>query len=188
MHDYISISSLNDFIFCPYSIYLHNVFMGGDEDLFHATPQTRGKAAHTNVDEKKYSSRKDDISGISVYSNELGLAGKIDIYKGAEKLLIERKYQLHTIYRGQIYQLWAQYFCMTEMGYEVEKLVFHSIKNNKTFAVELPTEADKSELKQFIERFKLFDPEQEIHINENKCRHCIYCSLCDKTDMENVYA
>lgn len=27
MENYISISTLNDFIFCPYSIYLHNVYM-----------------------------------------------------------------------------------------------------------------------------------------------------------------
>ncbi len=33
--DYISISTLNDFIFCPYSIYLHNVYMESDEGLYH---------------------------------------------------------------------------------------------------------------------------------------------------------
>lgn len=41
--DYIPISTLNDFIFCPYSIYLHNVYMDTDEGLYHATPQTRGR-------------------------------------------------------------------------------------------------------------------------------------------------
>lgn len=50
--DYISISTLNDFIFCPYSIYLHNVYMDTDEGLFHAAPQTRGKIAHESVDNK----------------------------------------------------------------------------------------------------------------------------------------
>ncbi len=39
MIDYISISTLNDFIFCPYSIYLHNVYMEADETMYHATPQ-----------------------------------------------------------------------------------------------------------------------------------------------------
>lgn len=33
MIDYISISTLNDFIFCPYSIYLHNVYMETDETM-----------------------------------------------------------------------------------------------------------------------------------------------------------
>jgi len=37
MHDYIAISTFNDFIFYPYSIYLHNVYMGGDEELYHTT-------------------------------------------------------------------------------------------------------------------------------------------------------
>ena len=60
--DYISISTLNDFIFCPYSIYLHIVYMESDEGLYHATPQTQGRIAHETVDEKKGSTSKDVIS------------------------------------------------------------------------------------------------------------------------------
>lgn len=56
MGDYISISTLNDFIFCPYSIYLHNVYMESDEGLYHATPQTKGKLAHEPVDTKSSNS------------------------------------------------------------------------------------------------------------------------------------
>jgi len=54
--------------------------MGGEDELVHATPQTQGKAAHATIDEKKYSSRKDEITSLSVYSNELGIIGKIDFY------------------------------------------------------------------------------------------------------------
>lgn len=188
MDEYILISTLNDFIFCPYSIYLHNVYAGGDEDLIHATPQTQGKAAHTAIDNKTYSSRKDEITGLSVFSNELGVIGKIDLYKGREKRLIERKYQLKTIYQGQIYQLWAQYFCMVEMGYPVEILEFYSICTNKTFPVTIPNNDEKQELMGFIQQFKDYDPEHPIQVNINKCTHCIYCNLCDKTDSENVYS
>ena len=60
--EYISISTLNDFIFCPYSIYLHNVYMESDEGLYHATPQTQGRIAHETVDEKKGGTSKDVIS------------------------------------------------------------------------------------------------------------------------------
>lgn len=187
MQDYISISTLNDFIFCPYSIYLHNVYMGGYEDLVHATPQTQGKAAHESIDEKKYSSRKDEITALSVYSNELGIMGKIDIYKAKEKLLIERKYQLQNIYQGQIYQLWGQYFCMVEMGYEINKLAFYAISTNKMFTIDIPTTENKKELQDFIIRFKSYDPQSNIQLNINKCRHCIYCNLCDKTNTDNVY-
>ena len=61
MADYISISTLNDFIFCPYSIYLHNVYMETDETMYHATPQTKGKIAHEPIDSKKGSNRSNDI-------------------------------------------------------------------------------------------------------------------------------
>ena len=187
MDEFISISTLNDFIFCPYSIYLHNVYMGGDDDLVKATPQTQGQASHETIDRKKYSSLKSNIVAMPVFSEELGIKGKIDIYKSNEKLLIERKHQLLKIYQGQIYQLWAQYFCMTEMGYEIEKLAFYSISTNTTIPVELPGEIQKEELIQFINSFKNYDPLQEITLNINKCRHCIYCNLCDKTNIENVY-
>jgi len=186
MFNYIPISTLNDFIFCPYSIYLHNVYVAADEDLYHATPQTRGKAFHKTIDEKNYSTKKDEIAGISVFSNELGIIGKIDIYKSNEKSLIERKYKLNTIYKGQIYQLWAQYFCMIEMGYEIKKLSFYATSVNKSFSIEIPNEQDKQELIAFIELFKDFNPETQIEINENKCRHCIYFNLCDKTEAIDV--
>lgn len=45
MNDLIAISTLNDFIFCPYSIYLHQVYVDADEDMYHAKPQTRGRNA-----------------------------------------------------------------------------------------------------------------------------------------------
>ena len=187
MEDYISISTLNDFIFCPYSIYLHNVYMETDEGLYHATPQTKGKLAHEPVDSKTSSNRSNDVFALPVYSEQLGLMGKIDVYKKNEKKLIERKYQLKRIFQGQIYQLWAQYFCMTEMGYEVNSIAFYEISTNKMIPVTLPLDSDKQELLSFISSFKSFDPLLPIPVNQNKCRHCIYCNLCDKTEEDNVY-
>lgn len=60
MNNYISISQLNNFIFCPYSIYLHNVYMEADEDIFKAPPQKIGKLAHNSIDSKKYSTKKSE--------------------------------------------------------------------------------------------------------------------------------
>ena len=187
MEDYISISTLNDFIFCPYSIYLHNVYMESDEGLYHATPQTKGKLAHEPVDTKSSSNKKDVILALPVMSEELGVLGKIDVYRQTEKKLIERKYQLKQIYQGQIYQLWAQYFCMVEMGYEVKGISFYEISTNKTIPIAIPTDSDKMELMSFINSFKEYDPTAPILTNPNKCQHCIYCNLCDKTEKDNVY-
>lgn len=138
MSDYISLSTLNDFIFCPYSIYLHSVYMETAEDVYHASPQIKGRIAHKGVDGKSGSTRKVDIMSLPVYSDEMGIYGKIDIYKADKHLLIERKNNLKQIFKGQIYQLWGQYFCMKEMGYKVESLAFYEISTNKMIPIKLP--------------------------------------------------
>lgn len=188
MSDYIAISTLNDFIFCPYSIYLHNVYMETDETIYHATPQTRGRSAHETVENKTASNRADDILALPVYSEEFGLMGKIDVYKRKDRKLIERKYQLKQIFQGQIYQLWAQMLCLREMGYDVESLAFYEISTNKMIPVAMPTDADINQFCGFIRRFRSFNPATTPFIvTPNKCRHCIYCNFCDKTNEDNVY-
>ncbi|MEG1572442.1 MAG: type V CRISPR-associated protein Cas4 [Bacteroidales bacterium] len=177
MENLISISSLNDFIFCPYSIYLHNVYMNTDEDIVHAAPQKLGIAAHQAIDEKTYSSRKSDITALSVYSYEFGIMGKIDLYRQSIKMLIERKYKLETIYQGQIYQLYGQYFCMIEMGYEIERLAFYATSTNKTFSVNIPTAEDKVELLAFITKFKKYDPAEVINANPNSAS-IVFIATC----------
>ena len=75
MIDYISISTLNDLIFCPYSIYLHNVYMETDETMYHATPQTQGQDGTQTIDKKKASNRADVILSLPVYSERYGPHG-----------------------------------------------------------------------------------------------------------------
>lgn len=187
MDNLIAISTLNDFIFCPYSIYLHNVYMDMDKDAYHSTPQTRGRNAHAGVDNKT-TTNNNILESLPVISNELGVYGKIDIYDRSKKILIERKYALKSIYRGQYYQLWAQFFCMVEMGYAVKGLAFYEISTRKSLKLPVPNDTQKAELTLFIERYRNYDPKTLIKISENKCAHCIYCNLCDKTDKENVYS
>ena len=161
--------------------------MDTDEGLYHAVPQTRGKIAHHTIDTKTASNRKQDLISFPVYSTEYKLMGKVDIYRQKDKTLIERKYQLKQIYQGQIYQLWAQYFCLIEMGYEVDKIAFYEISTNKMIPVPLPSDEDIIKFKTLIEHFHNFNPIDNFPVNPNKCKHCVYCSLCDKTNEENVY-
>lgn len=187
MEDYIAISTLNDFSFCPYSIYLHNVYRDTDETLYHAAPQTKGKATHQTIDHKTLSTRAEVLLALPIYSDRYHIFGKIDVYNQQTRTLIERKYQLKHIFQGQRYQLWAQYFCLREMGYPVEHLAFYEISTNKTIPIPLPSAADKREFQAFITSFRRYDPLQPLATNPNKCVHCIYCNICDKTDVDNVY-
>lgn len=161
--------------------------MDTDEDTYHAAPQTKGKLAHKGVDTKTSSTSSKILMALSIVSNELKVYGKIDTYNKDTETLVERKYNLKTIYLGQIYQLWAQYFCMTEMGYNIKAIAFYEIATNKMKPISIPTERNKTELKQFIKSFIEYNPENNIEINENKCKHCIYSSLCDKVNYNNVY-
>ena len=161
--------------------------MESDENIFQATPQVRGKIAHASTDNNTYSTLSNDITSMSVFSDYLGIMGKIDLYRKDKKILVERKYSLKHIYRGQLYQLWAEYFCITEMGYEVEKLAFYEISTNKMIYIDIPGEDEKLELSGFINSFRNYSPEMPLSVNHNKCIHCVYCNLCDKTNTDNVY-
>lgn len=161
--------------------------MEADEDLYHAFPQVRGRIVHESLDSRKYSTRKSDITGLSVFSETLGVMGKIDLYKSDICQLVERKYSISQIFRGQLYQLWAEYYCMVEMGYSVKSLAFYEISKNRTIPVNLPGLEERYELENMIDSFRSYVPSKIIETNPNKCRHCIYINLCDKTDEDNVY-
>ena len=185
----INITSLNDFLFCPYSIYLHNAFMDTDEDVFVALPQVRGKAAHKEIDDRTLSAMTGDMQSLKVFSEELGLVGVIDLYRTDERHLIEFKYKVgDSLFLGQKVQLWAQYFCLVEMGYEVERISVCEKSTGKLHDVKIPDSDDKKVLTDLIEKFRTFDFAQPMDVNTQKCTHCIYCNLCHLTDYDNVYS
>ncbi len=193
METFLQITYLNDFVFCPYSIYLHQVFDNNVEDLYSANPQQKGKAEHYDIDvsekvETERSREPNILKGIYVISTKLGVYGKIDTLYVLDKKLVESKYSITTLYQGYYYQLWSQYYALIEMGYEVEQLSFYSIKDCKEYPIALPNRENLKELRNHIRKIARFDFGSEIKVNPTKCRHCIYASLCDKTDLDHVYA
>jgi len=190
METFLPITYLNDFVFCPYSIYLHQVFDNNSEDLYSAKPQLQGKIAHKDIDEfdeDTEPTKETTLKGIYVISMKLGIYGKIDTYYTKEKKLVESKYQITTIYRGYYYQLWSQYFALIEMGYPIHALYFYSIRDEKYFDVPIPSEKEYKELRTHIRHIAWFDFDTFTQTNLKKCMHCIYASLCDKTQQDHVY-
>lgn len=179
MEENIIISNLNDFIFCPRSIYFHNLYNSCEEKLYHSTYQLNGQNAHKNIDTKQYSSKKSILEGINIYSEELGVVGKIDLFDLDTNTLIERKNKIVKIYDGYYLQIWAQYFCLIEMGYTVKSLKFHSLNDNKNYLITIPNDEEKNKLKSIISKIKSFDLSKPFTQNKNKCKMCIYRELCD---------
>ena len=187
MEPYLKISYLNDFIFCPRSIYFHQCHGGRSTRSFQNTSQVGGRLAHQTIDEQSYSSKKDILQGVEVYCDKYKIAGKIDIFDKAKGELRERKKKIVQIYDGFIFQTYAQYFALEEMGYTVQKISLYSLDDNRSYPIALPHQ-DKEKLKAFeklLENIHNFSLESFFEPNPNKCERCIYSSLCDTSLNQN---
>lgn len=175
----IPISNLNDFVFCPVSIYFHG--LESEENLLSQdVAQINGSHSHRNSDSAAYSTKKSVLQGISVYCRKYNLCGKIDVFDMDKKMLTERKKNIKTVYDGYVFQLYAQYFSLTEMGYRVEKLRLYSMDTNKSYYIELP-ENNIPMLQKFtrlIDDIKTFSFDNFEQTNGEKCKNCIYEPLC----------
>lgn len=180
MEDYIQISKLNDFIFCPYSIYLHSVYENFDSKTYHRTAQTVGKIAHKPVDNQTYTTSARVLQGLEVCSEAYGLAGKIDTFDIESGALVERKYRIKKIFDGYRYQLYAQMVCLRDMGYSVKSLAFQSLSDNKRYKIPLPLENEEEfrKFKNLIEEMRNYRPKVPECKNEKKCEQCVYQPLC----------
>lgn len=183
MEDPIIISWLNDFVFCPASIYFHQLYGCQEKMLYQCTDQVNGTNAHAAIDNGNYSTKKNVLQAIPVYCEKYGLVGKIDLFDVDTGVLTERKNKITKIYDGYVYQLYAQYFALLEMGYEVNKIRFYAINSNKSYFIDLPT-CNKEMLIKFenaIKELHNFKLEVFKQTNVEKCKHCIYEAACDRS-------
>ena len=188
----ILISNLNDFIFCPVSIYFHSLD-AEDVMLTQSEDQLNGSKAHEKVDSAEYSLKKTILQAVSVYCEKYGLIGKIDVFDCDKHILTERKKKITTIYDGYVFQLYAQYFALIEMGYMVDQIKLYSMDDNKSYDIALP-ENDSEMLKKFeklMGDMKSFSFDTFTQKNVSKCEKCIYEQLCSfsllKGDVKSVY-
>ncbi len=183
MEELIRITLLNDFIYCPVSIYFHNLYGSMDTMIYQGSKQLDGKATHKTVDAQSASTSKNIVTGLDVFSEKYGLVGKIDYYDLGSRTLVERKKKIKTVYDGYIFQLYGQYFSMIEMGYKVDRLELYSMDDNKKYKVLLPEDDSEMLLKfeKVIEDINAFDIEKFSQRNRDKCLNCIYEPACDRS-------
>lgn len=179
-------TTLNDFIFCPASIYFHQIEAETERFTYQSSFQLNGTAKHEAVDESRYSSRKDVLQGMQVYSEKYGLIGKIDVFDVSKGILTERKKKVSQIFDGYIFQVYAQFFALEEQGYHVNEIRIYSMDDNIVYPVTLPNE-DIEMLKKFestihaVKNFSLYGFKQD---NPLKCESCIYEPLCSFSDLK----
>lgn len=182
MYEEIKMTQLNDFIFCPASIYFHLLYGETDRLTYQSPKQINGTAAHQPVDTATYSTRKNIFMGMDVYCEEYGLIGKIDVFDADKGILTERKRQVKTLYDGYIFQVYAQCLALREAGFEVKKIKIHSMVDNKNYEIPLPEEDTEmfQKFKDTIQQIHSFKLEEFEQTSIEKCRNCIYEPACDR--------
>ncbi len=177
MEPYIQISKINDFLYCPASLYLHGMYEGFSQKTYHEKPQVVGKLRHEAIDENTYSTARRFIVGLEVYSQKYEIMGKIDMYDTQTQTLIERKTRIKQIFEGYICQLYAQYFCLEEMGYPVKKLILRSLEDNRNYDVPLPSDKERIRFEEILSAIRNFDPKTLLSHRCSKCEMSIYGAL-----------
>ena len=186
MDEAILITELNDFIFCPISIYFHKLYGNMDKMMYQSKDQINGTNAHEKIDNREYTTRVAILQGIDVYCEKYDLIGKIDTYDIEHGILRERKKRIRKIYDGYIFQVYAQYFSLIEMGYDVKKIEIYSIDDNKKYDIELPKNniIMFQEFEKIVAEIKRFDIKNYVQTNREKCKHCIYEPACYRSLLE----
>ena len=180
METYLMITQINDFIFCPRSLYFHNFLQNNfAPDNFREKPQIQGLAAHASIDQGNYSSCLHILQGTTVYSSKYHLLGRIDLFNTRTGCLTERKYSITAVYDGFRYQLYAQFFALSEMGYQVRNMILYSSKDNKKYPISMPDRKQIADFEQTLDSIRNYSPEQDHSIPSlNKCRNCNYREIC----------
>ena len=151
------------------------------KEIYHQAPQTKGLAAHKTIDNKTYTTSVKVLQAMEVYSDRYNIGGKIDLFDTRTGLLSERKKIIKTVYDGYIYQLFAQYFALTDMGYKVKALRLYSMDDNKAYPIAKP-EDDPKHWRNFeclLIAIRSFNLNARFEPNPKKCQNCIYHNICD---------
>lgn len=101
--------------------------------MYHAKPQIAGKAVHESIDKGTYTTSQNVLIGMDLYSDRYGLQGKIDLFFIDSGLLLERKNQITKIYDGYVYQVYAHFFALEELGYQVKEIKIHDRTHNRSY-------------------------------------------------------
>lgn len=173
------ISQLNDYIFCPVSIYFHSI-ENEDNIMTQDSFQLNGTNAHKSSDSATYSTRKGVLQGISIYCEKYNLCGKIDVFDENKGILTERKKKINIIYDGYVFQVYAQYFSLLELGYTVNELRLYSMDDNKVYPLQKPEDNPKmlNKFENLIKEINNFSFDGFKQDNKLKCQRCIYEPLC----------
>lgn len=187
--DFIMISALQHFVYCPRQCGLIHVDDVWNENLF----TTRGNIMHDKVDTDTYESRgtKKTVRGLRIHSYRLGITGRCDVVefkstrKGEEILPVEFKSGEPKDDISDKVQLCAQVFCLEEMlNAEITRGAFFYGKIRRRDVVEIDKQL-RFQTENIITSVREIISAKTIPSAEysQKCRNCSLYDICQPKAM-----
>jgi len=187
--EFIMISALQHYIFCPRQCGLIHVDDVWQENLF----TVRGEILHEKVDSDTYETRGNikTVRGLRIHSYKYGLVGRCDVVefiqtsKGQEILPVEFKAGEPKEDISDKVQLCAQVLCLEEMlNTKINTAAFFYGKIRRRYNVEIDNALRKQTI-EVIEKVREIISSKIVPTAEysTKCRNCSIQSVCQPKAM-----
>jgi CRISPR-associated exonuclease Cas4 len=189
--DFIMISALQHYIFCPRQCGLIHIDDVWQDNLF----TVRGEILHEKVDSDTYETRGDvkTVRGLRIHSYKYGLVGRCDVVEfkqttnGKEIMPVEFKAGEPKEDISDKVQLCAQVLCIEEMlNVEITKAAFFYGKIRRRYIVDITNEL-REQTKDVITKVRALNESKIVPVIEysSKCRNCSIINLCLPKAMNN---
>lgn len=189
--DFIMISALQHYVYCPRQCGLIHVDDVWQENLF----TTRGNILHENVDTDTYESRGNvkTVRGLRVHSFHYGIVGRCDVVefhnnkKGKPIIPVEFKSGKPKEDLSDKVQLCAQVFCLEEMlNTKIIHGAFFYGKIRRRNIIEINNEL-RTETGNIINSVREIVISKKVPLEEYgaKCRNCSLQSVCQPKAMNS---
>ena len=187
--DFIMISALQHYVYCPRQCALIHVEDAWNENLF----TVRGNILHEKVDTDTYETRGalKTIRGLRIHSFRLGIVGRCDVVEfrqsenGEVILPVEFKSGKPKEDISDKVQLCAQVFCLEEMlNTKISQAAFFYGKIRRRNVIDVDDEL-RSQTENIIASVREIVSEKIIPsaVYETKCRNCSLQSICQPKAM-----
>lgn len=189
--DFIMISALQHYIFCPRQCGLIHIDDVWQDNLF----TVRGEILHEKVDSDTYETRGDvkTVRGLKIHSYKYGLVGRCDVveFKNTTKLKevvpVEFKAGKPKEDISDIVQLCAQVFCLEEMlNVEINKAAFFYGKIRRRVIIKITNELREQSEDVIYKVRQLLDSKTIPKVEfSQKCRNCSLITICQPKALNN---
>ena len=189
--DFIMISALQHYVYCPRQCGLIHVDDVWSENLF----TTRGNILHEKVDTDTYETRgtKRTVRGLRIHSFCFGITGRCDVVEfrnsdnGEEVMPVEFKSGEPKDDISDKVQLCAQVLCLEEMlSTKIKKGAFFYGKIRRRDIVEID-DGLRSQTESIITSVREIISSKKVPTAEytSKCRNCSLLDICQPKAMNN---